>query len=55
MKFTIKIHDEQIQKKLISLERKKGEYISSLIKKDMQIEEIVKRLTELEKEVKGEK
>jgi signal-transduction protein with cAMP-binding, CBS, and nucleotidyltransferase domain len=47
--FTITIRSEKAIKKLESLGRKKGEYISRLIETDIRLEEIEKRLKELER------
>ena len=47
--FTVTIHSAAVIKKLVSLDRKKGEYISKLIEADIRLEQIEARLKELEK------
>ena len=47
--FTIVIKSEAATKKLDSLGRHKGEYISKLIEADIRLEDIERRLKELEK------
>jgi len=46
--FTITIHSEAVIKKLESLKRKKGEYISKLVEENIRLENIERRLKELE-------
>lgn len=46
--FTITIRSEKSIKKLESLGRKKGEYIGRLIEADIRLEELEKRVKELE-------
>lgn len=48
MKFTITIHKQTVIDKLESLKNKKGEYVSGLIEKDIEIEELRKRIEKLE-------
>lgn len=47
--FTVEIKGISAIEKLKSLGRRKGEYISALIEKDIEIEELRKRIIELEK------
>jgi hypothetical protein len=47
--FTIVIKSEKAVAKLESLGRHKGEYISKLIEADIRLEDIERRLKELEK------
>ena len=46
--FTITIHNEAVIKKLESLDKKKGKYISKLIEHEIRLEEMERRLTEIE-------
>lgn len=48
LKFTITIIGENAINKLESLGRKKGEYVSALIDKDIKFEQLEKRVKELE-------
>jgi len=50
--FTVEIKSIKAIKKLKSLGRKKGEYISSLIENDIRLEELEKRVERIER---GEK
>lgn len=49
MKFNITIKNEAVIKKLDSLGRKKGEYISKLIEADIRLEQLEQRVKELER------
>lgn len=53
--FTITIHNKAVIDKLISLDKKKGKYISRLIEQDIRLEELEKRLRELETRQEGER
>jgi hypothetical protein len=46
--FTITIHNKAVIDKLISLDKKKGKYISRLIEADIRLEELEKRIERLE-------
>jgi len=49
MKFNIVIYDEDVIKKLQSLDRGKGKYITKIIKEDIWKEQIEARMKNLEK------
>jgi predicted DNA-binding protein len=57
IKFTLSITSESAVKKLESLGRKKGAYVSELIEKDIELEELRRRIEVLEGKKKwdGEK
>jgi hypothetical protein len=46
--FTITIHNKAVIDKLISLDKKKGKYISRLIEADIRLGELERRVKELE-------
>ena len=48
MKFTLSINSESAIKKLQSLDRRKGEYVSKLIEQDIEIDELKRRIEKLE-------
>lgn len=48
MKFTLSINSDAAIKKLESLGRKKGEYVTKLIERDIRIEELERKVKELE-------
>jgi hypothetical protein len=48
MKFTITIHNKSVIEKLESKKNSKGEYVSKLIEKDIEVEELKKRIEALE-------
>lgn len=52
--YTVIIKGEAAIRKLETLGRRKGEYISSLIEKDVRIEELEKRIERLERKEYGE-
>jgi hypothetical protein len=53
--FTITVHDKDVIAKLESLKRKKGEYITRLIKEDIKHDILEKRIGEIEARMKGGK
>ncbi|MFA5305967.1 MAG: hypothetical protein WC365_00820 [Candidatus Babeliales bacterium] len=46
--FTITIHNKAVINKLVSLDKKKGAYISRLVEQDIRLGELERRVKELE-------